>query len=294
MCPSVVRRGWGVGAVARLQRRAEEWLDVVADLLAAPRQTWPEAAVATQLRATFELHSCYYSDVGPDGPRALTVIPRDETFGGHRHEIERWAAERQQTEHPLLCFYRATLARVPMQVAEVPDRYAGPAVQAAWVEISRLSDVPHQLSLPLRLGEQEHRAFVLARDAPFTGEEVALATRIWRLLTGLDRQFGALEAARRCGPGPADDVDEAPAPRFTPREQAVLELLGRGHTAAAIGRRLLITESTVHKHLEHIYGKFGVGDRLTAVLAAQRAGFLPAMVPRARNGAGGTRDAPLP
>ncbi|WP_142025406.1 LuxR C-terminal-related transcriptional regulator [Blastococcus colisei] len=55
-------------------------------------------------------------------------------------------------------------------------------------------------------------------------------------------------------------------------------------TAVAIGRHLHIAGATVHKHLEHIYGKLGVGDRLTAVLAAQRAGILPAAGARARNG----------
>lgn len=281
-----------MGDVDSLQRHTDDWLDVVADLLLTPRHAWPDAAVAAQLRTTFELHSCYYSDVGPGGPRVVTVTPRDETFGGHRREIERWAAERQQTEHPLLCFYGATLARVPMQVADVPDRFAGPEVRGAWADISRLSGVPHQLSLPLRLGRQEHRAFVLARATPFTGQEVSLATRIWRLLTGLDRQVGAL-AGGWCGPG-HDDVTGPPATRLTSREQAVLELLGRGLTAAAIGRHLLITEATVHKHLEHVYGKLGVGDRLTAVLAAQRAGLLPATGPPTPDGGPVARHAPLP
>ncbi|GAA5124556.1 response regulator transcription factor [Pseudonocardia adelaidensis] len=61
---------------------------------------------------------------------------------------------------------------------------------------------------------------------------------------------------------------------LTPRELAVLGELADGLTAAAIGRKLLITERTVHKHLERL--KLGVGDRLAAVLRAQRLGLLPA------------------
>ena len=68
----------------------------------------------------------------------------------------------------------------------------------------------------------------------------------------------------------ADDVG------LTPRELSVLALLAEGLTAASIGRRLMITERTVHKHLQHSYAKLGVADRLGAVLRAQHIGLLPA------------------
>lgn len=67
-------------------------------------------------------------------------------------------------------------------------------------------------------------------------------------------------------------VEEA---RLTGRELTVLHLLAEGLTAEAIGRRLAISTRTVHKHLEHVYAKFGTGDRLTTVLRAQHAGLLP-------------------
>ena len=57
----------------------------------------------------------------------------------------------------------------------------------------------------------------------------------------------------------------------------MLALLAEGLTAASIGRRLMITERTVHKHLQHSYTKLGVTDRLGAVLHAQRIGLLPAV-----------------
>jgi len=63
--------------------------------------------------------------------------------------------------------------------------------------------------------------------------------------------------------------------RLTAREVAVLALVADGHTAGAGARRLLIGERTVHKHLQHLYAKLGVTDRLSAVLTAQRLGILP-------------------
>jgi DNA-binding NarL/FixJ family response regulator len=40
-----------------------------------------------------------------------------------------------------------------------------------------------------------------------------------------------------------------------------------GLTNRMIGRRLGITEKTVGKHLEHVYDKLGVTDRVSATIA---------------------------
>jgi DNA-binding NarL/FixJ family response regulator len=109
---------------------------------------------------------------------------------------------------------------------------------------------------------------VMGRAEPFTPNEVHLAEILQRLLRGLDRQ---ITAGTRFDGG-AREV--ATSLHLTPRELAVLGLLADGLTAAAIGRKLLITERTVHKHLERLYTKLGVGDRLAAVLRAQRFGLI--------------------
>ncbi|MGC4747928.1 response regulator [Micromonospora sp. DT201] len=53
---------------------------------------------------------------------------------------------------------------------------------------------------------------------------------------------------------------------LTRREQDVIELLCAGHSNAAIGRRLLLTEKTVKNHLHHIFVKLRVTNRTEAVL----------------------------
>lgn len=53
---------------------------------------------------------------------------------------------------------------------------------------------------------------------------------------------------------------------LTRREQDVLDLLCAGHSNAAIGRRLLVTEKTVKNHLNHIFAKLGVANRTEAAL----------------------------
>lgn len=51
---------------------------------------------------------------------------------------------------------------------------------------------------------------------------------------------------------------------LTKRERQILDLLGTGMTARAIGTVLGISHRTVSKHLEHAYAKTGLHDRLLA------------------------------
>ena len=48
----------------------------------------------------------------------------------------------------------------------------------------------------------------------------------------------------------------------------MLTLVAQNLTAVAIGHRLGISARTVHKHLEHIYTKLGVGSRSAATAFA--------------------------
>ena len=51
--------------------------------------------------------------------------------------------------------------------------------------------------------------------------------------------------------------------RLTGRELTGLSLLADGLTAVAIGRRLVISPRTVHKHLEHVADGARAGGRST-------------------------------
>jgi DNA-binding NarL/FixJ family response regulator len=114
------------------------------------------------------------------------------------------------------------------------------------------------------------RSFAIGRDRAFSADEMVLAGRIRRLLIGLNRLAEVLTTLR---PTAVDAVADI---RISPRELAVIGLLAEGLTAASIGRRLAISERTVHKHLEHVYAKLGVSDRLPAVPRARGCGLIPA------------------
>jgi DNA-binding CsgD family transcriptional regulator len=245
-----------------------EWLELAADVMAAPLIELPVERIALQLVRTFDAVGAAFSFQRNGGIQLGGLFPVWESFAGHRSEIEGWGVRQAPRIHPLLQYYRATGTSGFMQVADVPERFTEPGAVAAWYERTRHWGCADQLALPVLMRANGHRAFVVGRAEPFSTGELEFARRVWQLLVGLDRQvqaFGGLQIV----PDVASDF------RLTPRELTVLGLLVEGLTAGAIGRRLAIGERTVQKHLEHAYTKLGVGDRLSAVLRAQQLGLLP-------------------
>jgi DNA-binding NarL/FixJ family response regulator len=57
----------------------------------------------------------------------------------------------------------------------------------------------------------------------------------------------------------------AGTPRLTPRQCDLLRLVAAGYTNRQVGSRLGVSEGTVRKHLENIYERLGVSNRIAAV-----------------------------
>jgi DNA-binding CsgD family transcriptional regulator len=75
------------------------------------------------------------------------------------------------------------------------------------------------------------------------------------------------------------------APRITPRERDVLELVADGYSTAEIARALWITEDTVRTHVKRALTRLGARTRAHAVAIAFREGL---WAPERRNGSEGT------
>lgn len=254
-----------------------EWLDLVGELMASPMTRWPAERIALMLNETFAAPICAFHVRSPDRPLEGALWP-SRRWRERCDEIDHFSRHHAATRHPLLRYYLATGEGRVMQVADVPERFAGPQIVAAWNALGReWGGVQSQLALPLLMSQDAHRAFVLGRVDPFTAQEMRLAVTLRQLLSGLDRQVAIV--ARWSAQAVPNAGDVAGSIRLTPRELAVLTLLAEGLTAGAIGRRLLITERTVQKHLERCYTKLEVTDRLSAVLRAQHLGLLPAAQP---------------
>lgn len=114
-----------------------------------------------------------------------------------------------------------------------------------------------ELVIPVRVRGTGRGAFVVSGgDRTHAQEDLLLAHQVQALLVLLDRLID--EDARAGNP-----VERTT--RLTARQQAVLSLLRQGLTQDSIGRRLGCSPRTVEKHLEQIYRKLGVHDRLAAI-----------------------------
>ena len=69
------------------------------------------------------------------------------------------------------------------------------------------------------------------------------------------------------------DTSRGPNP-LTPREAEILKLLVRGHTNRQIARALLISVSTVKRHVRHVGEKLGAHDRVQMAVRAIELGLI--------------------
>jgi DNA-binding CsgD family transcriptional regulator len=117
------------------------------------------------------------------------------------------------------------------------------------------------------------RGWSLTRDgSDYSRVDLEVAAALRPVLVGVvDRYAQALQLSLRA------------QTLVTAREHAVLRCLASGMTAETTGRRLGISPRTVTKHVEHLYRKLGVRDRLAALEAAAGLGLVgPASIPAPR------------
>jgi DNA-binding CsgD family transcriptional regulator len=171
-------------------------------------------------------------------------------------------------QQPLLRWYAATGQTGPQSIGRVPDALASNSIKQAWDEMARPWNVNHQLSIPLRMGGADHHAYLVQRpDRDFTEQELDLARLLQPILTGVALHVGF-------APASTEASVQSSRQGLTVREMAILTLLSQGLTAESLARRLNISPRTAGKHLEHVYRKLDVGDRLMAVQRAYELGLL--------------------
>ena len=275
------RRRITLRCVPRTTRCHAAWLQLVGDVLQGQpgAREFPHAQVADLLLESFGAACC-----------SLNVV--DDAWVDH--VVAGWPAGflpttppsgalPDATTHPLIRWYAVTGSAAPQILGRVPRSVAGRRVCAEWSEFARPFGITHQLALPLRVGAGVEAYVVSRPDDDYADTDAELATLVLPALAALVRQHRVLRDV------PEWQDDRVRDRRLTDRELAVLTLLGAGLTAGAIARRLDTSPRTVHKHLEHLYRKLGVRDRLMAVQRARDAGLLTT---RARPG--GRRGAPAP
>jgi DNA-binding CsgD family transcriptional regulator len=250
-----------LGIVMRvLERRFGRWLDLMSWLLAQPTAQFPRDLLLSELVASFKTRASW------------SWLTEDGVFGFTMHDpIPGWPPEdlvlsaRGLAAHPLVRWYRTTGDTSAMSIGRVPAHIVDERALQVMRSHTCLVELDQQLAMPYRFNARAYEAFVLARGGPdFSDEDLVLARRVQSLIELLARQTSILRRA----------VAAVPDASLTGRELAVLRLLGDGRTAAAIGRRLGVSARTVHVHLDHIYRKLGVNDRMRAVIVARELGLL--------------------
>ncbi len=89
-----------------------------------------------------------------------------------------------------------------------------------------------------------------------------------------------LARMRIARPVVSDGQASQPSKALTPRENAILELIGRGDSYAKVAKAFGVSVGTVQTHIKHIYGKLSVHSRGEAVFEAQRRGLLKLSAPK--------------
>jgi DNA-binding CsgD family transcriptional regulator len=248
------------------------WLEFVGEFLQHPfaAQRRAEEEISKRLTASFNAACCSRSSVGPDWVDHMEGC----WPGDYLPKLPPGPRIPDATWQPLLRWYAVSGLSGPQSLARVPSQLADWRMQSQWQDLARPLGINYQLAIPLLVDGPFHRAYLLARpDREFDDDELTLAIALQPILTGLYRQLAwAAEETSREGPG------------LTQRELAILGLLGQGLTATSLGHHFNISPRTAQKHLEHIYRKLDVGDRLMAVQKAARLGLLDQGLAAVANG----------
>ena len=253
-----------------LAARSAHWLEFFSDLLSRPLTRFPHAAIRDELGDSFDIVGASWNWREADGRNGFELSSASPRHMFSDDVVERWQSRDAISGHPLIRWFAATQSTAPQTTQRVPAHIApSPAYREIEEDVLRQGGCDVQLSLPYHLDGLEHRAFVLARTgADFHDDDLALARLLQPILCGLDRQVSVLSAH---GGTLVDAVAEV---NLTARETAVLTLLAAGYPAVRIAHRLAISPRTVNKHLERIYRKLGVVDRLGAIRVASALSLL--------------------
>jgi DNA-binding CsgD family transcriptional regulator len=77
---------------------------------------------------------------------------------------------------------------------------------------------------------------------------------------------------------PPEPVRLERAPRVTPRQREILELIASGLSTTEVARELTLSRETVRNHLRNASRELRAHTRVEAIAAAQRLGLLAAPV----------------
>jgi DNA-binding CsgD family transcriptional regulator len=250
--------------MASLEEKLADWFVITAEVLQRPIVELPLADLSEEILRSFG-GSMFTSNLR-DGQGRVTV----QGFGWRSSTPTSADASRAVDDlfkvmdlrlfdyHPLLRWYALSGQGAPQTTERVPKEWVTSWQTHEVRGVLRSFGVAHQLSIPLAVKGKEHQAVVVCRPAgpDFSEDDLRLARWLQPMLTALQRQAEML--ATRA-------VPEELASALSGRELAVLRCVAEGMTAHAASAQLSVSPRTVEKHLENIYRKLGVTNRIAAI-----------------------------
>ena len=250
----------------RASRVLSQWIELVAELERRPCAGFPYQPLLAQFVETFDAGAGYTWRTA-DGEPGFHVHGQPDHYTPQDY-VDTWIRGTRRV-HPLIRWFGVTGDPAAMSLARVPAVITPPGDQADLRDWLLPFGIDRQLSIPCNLQGRAYRTFVLAKTGPdFSDEDVEVARAVQPLLLLLDRH---VDAVGQLDPG-------CDTQGLSGREIAVLRLLADGGTASSVATRLGISPRTVNKHLERIYRKLQVRDRVTAVREAEKRGLVPVAV----------------
>jgi DNA-binding NarL/FixJ family response regulator len=227
-----------------------------------PRQALPRLGALVGCELTT------YVCVEPTGGRWLSTI--DEPYGTDPSRLPGFDAVIHQ--HPVFVAYHRGWVRLGTAVtlSDFADVCALRRL-SLHVDFHEPYGINDQLLCVIRHSSQQLTVLTFHRKRRgFSQRERAVVDVVTPHLSqavARRRRLAALSAAVRCLGRHHDRIDQA-LPKLsalTAREREVVEHLVGGVTDREIARSLVISPRTVHKHLESIYRKLGLGSRTSLI-----------------------------
>jgi DNA-binding CsgD family transcriptional regulator len=191
-------------------------------------------------------------DIGPEATTVTVTFPKEPS------QPIAWEPD-QLVDHPVVRHFQETLDPAACRVSDVATTKQWKS-SAAYNEFFRPLGQEHLLAIPVEIDGTRGAGYTVSRGgSDFSDRELLLVTALQAAL--------AVQHHRH-------DTRPHDAGPLTGRERQIMALIAAGWTAAAVASRTGIATSTVRKHLQNIYAKLEVSDRLTAVNVLRAKGWL--------------------
>ena len=250
-----------------VQQRVVDWLDDVLDWLQEPLPEMPIDRVFRRLRLAFDVNLCSWTR--EEGVRMTAMVfDQPDAMVAHAATMAEFMNGKFRDCHPLSTWYDHTPSTDPQTSERVPHGMVPTARRKILVAPLIQLGFEQQMTLYYRRDPTDAAFFVIARDRrDFDADDLVLARYVQRSLVTMDKQVRVLGSRSPCS-AVSSDIG------LTGRQLAVLQLLCEGLSTRQAARRLACSPRTVEKHLQHVYRKLEVRDRVNAMRVARLSGVV--------------------